>query len=253
MALLAVEGKVRPRQRKVGRVVVEAGVVPVLDRMTHLAVGRIHQRHVVGIVHQLVVGPVTRVAVRRRVGIALLVAALTVQGRVRAGQGEVGQVVVEVGVVPVAGIVADLALEGIVVGEVVVGHLVVGPVTGVAVRGRIGVALRVTALAIHGDMRPGQREIGPVVVEVRIVPVTGVVAHLALGGELAADVIGIVGGLVVLAVAGVAVRGGPGESVVVATGAVEGNVRPRQREIGQVVIKAGRRPGGFGMAVEALG
>ena len=69
-------------------------------------------------------------------------------------------------------------------------------------------------------------------------------ATLATGGELAGLVIGIRRAIVVGQVAGQALRRGPGEdSVGVTLDALDGGVRPGQREAGELrVVEAGAGP-----------
>src|SRR5215831_10156895 len=103
-------------------------------------------------------------------------------------------------------------------------------------------------------MQPSQREPGAVVVELRVHPVTGVMALLASLGEVRRRVVGIGGSLEIFQVAGHA--GGVAQSVVVVNvtigaGARWHGVQSGERESGTVVIKRCIQPSASGVTLLA--
>ena len=117
-------------------------------------------------------------------------------------------------------------------------------VAGIAVGWNSGeVVVHVAGGAGHGFVRTGQREGSLVVVEDCARPGRGVVANLARGWEVRRLVIGIGGPVVILGVAGEAIRRRARKDIVdVAGGAGHGFVRTGQREYGLVVIEGSARP-----------
>ena len=168
-------------------------------------------------------------------------------GGVEAQQLEPGGGVVESGAGPIGGCVAGNA--GLrEAGRRVVGAgglLEIGQVTSHALaRGPREHPVHVTLSARHCGMRSGQRERAQAVIERGALPTRSSMTAFAAGGEFARLVIGIRGAIVVRKVAGHALRRCPGEdSIGVTLRALDGGVRPGQREAGELrVVKAGARP-----------
>ena len=110
-------------------------------------------------------------------------------------------------------------------------------------RNRCVVVLDVALRARHGNVRPGEWELGGVVIETRSGPVGGAVASLAGGRETAGRVRRSVGVVVIDLVAPNAIGGQRGVVVVdVAGGASHGDVRPGERKLGRVVIEGRAGP-----------
>ncbi len=186
---------------------------------------------------------------------AVGVAGVARQVLVRAGQREIGGVVIEVGI-PVGGGVALLAVGGearrpmIGVG----GGVVVASVTAIAI-GRFAVVdtVSVTGVARLVSVCAGKREVGAVVVEASAIPTRGGVALRTVGAEPCCSVIGVGGRIVLRLVAAIA----RGRLAVVDTIGMTGRARlisvcAGQREVGGVVIEIGIPVGG-GMALLAVG
>ena len=123
------------------------------------------------------------------------------------------------------------------------------------VRGRqVVIAIHVALRALQGGVRARQREPGGRVIERRIPPGRGRVALLARLREVRLHVIGVRGAVEVGQVAADAGRVGAGQVVVVvhmALRALQGGMRPSQREAGGRVIEGRVQPGRGGMALLA--
>ena len=125
-------------------------------------------------------------------------------------------------------------------------------VTGIAVRWRIGIRRGMAYLAFQIDMRPGEREIRLAVVKRGRGPgVLGMTGH-AVVGKIIAHVIRVCRCLVILPMAGITVRSDIGVTAGMALLAVQGFVRPLQREVRLAMVKGSRRPGILGMAGHAV-
>ncbi len=190
VAALALLGDVRPGQRELGlAVVIENRPVPGRRVVAVLTGHREPGRAVNRLGRPVVVGLVAGRALRAQPLVhPTPVAALALLGDVRAGEGELGLgAVVERRPVPVRRVVARLAGHrepSRIVGRV--GRpVVVGLVAGRALRAQPLVhPAAVAALALLGDVRPGQRELGlGIVIEVRPVPVRRVVAVWQVTGN----------------------------------------------------------------------
>lgn len=121
----------------------------------------------------------------------------------------------------------------------IVGSLIILQVAGVARRGQRRVlSARMTLLARGRGVRAGQGELSSAVIEFRAQPLRGGMAELTSLRETGGDMIGTGGGLVVLQMAGNAIRTDVG---VVAIGmtlkASDRAVCSGQRELGQIVIE----------------
>ena len=116
------------------------------------------------------------------------------------------------------------------------------------VRGQVVVVVDVAigALARRNGVHPSEGEADVVVIKRRVRPRSGVVALLAGLRQIASNVVGIGGSLVVLQVAGHACRAGEVVITVdVTVGALprRNSVRSRQRKAGAVVIECRIQPG----------
>jgi len=80
-------------------------------------------------------------------------------------------------------------------------------------------------------------EIQGIVIPGGLVPVRGIVAHLASCGESRRHVIGIGGIVIIILVAGIAVGGSAGVPVGMAVDTLQIQMRPGQRKLGLVVVK----------------
>ena len=95
-------------------------------------------------------------------------------------------------------------------------------------------------------MRPGQRELGQIVVENRRGPTGRGMTYVAGGRKTGRLMIGVGGIVVIILVAGHAIGGGAGITVRVTLYAVQSRVRPGKRELGLAVIKDRRAPAVYG-------
>lgn len=146
------------------------------------------------VVFHMVVGVVviflmTGPAIRRRSAVAACVTLEAVGLNMRAGQGELRVVVIEVRVVPIRRVVAQRTIVRELLLDMIVGVVVVILMTGPAIRRSSAVTTRVTLEAIGLHVRACQRELRIVVIEGRVVPVRGVVTHLTIVRVLLFDVI----------------------------------------------------------------
>ena len=212
---------------------------------------------VIGIGGAEVIGLMARVAVRRRAcEYATDVALVTGHVHMRPLQREGRVVVVERGVQPGLGCVADGAISWIAKAHMVRDAstnrccvVVIRRVAAVASGGqRSSVVVRVARRAGNAGMRAGQGKRGVVVVEGGVQPSRSAVAKGAILREICGDV---VGGtryrrrvVVILRMAAVA-SGGQRSSVAVRVARRAGNGRMRtgKRERGCVVIERGVQPG----------
>ncbi len=170
------------------------------------------------------------------------------------GEREGAAVVVELGVVPVAGVVAFLALEREPCRSVVgVGAVVVVAVTGGAVGGCALVAVGVAALTVENEVRAGQSEGGEVVIELGPLPAVGAVAELTLERKSGRRVVGVASVVVVTAMAGRAVGGRVGEAVRMAVVAFEREVGAGESEGSSIVVESGGVPAVDAVALLAGG
>lgn len=122
--------------------------------------------------------------------------------------------------------------------------LVVLEVTVVARRAERGILpARMTLRASRGRMRAGERKSGRVVIERGRCPIGGRVTQLAALRETGGGVIRRIRGLIVLEMAGYAVRADIGVVAIgVALQAIDVVVRARERERGEIVVESGSQP-----------
>lgn len=200
----------------------------------------------VGIGRPVVVGLVARITVggNGRV-IAIDMAGGTSDGRVCAGQREHRVMVKRRGRPGHRG-VAESAVGGEACRDVIgiggAGEIL--GVAGIAVERNRGVVVIDVALrARHGNVRPGQGELGGIVIETRSGPVGGAMAGFAGCRETTGRVRRGVGVVVIDLVAPNAIGGQRCVVVVdVARGASDSNVRPGERKLGRVVVKGRAGP-----------
>jgi len=241
-------GFVRARQREGGLAVVKDCACPGRCRMANHTIRREARRLVIGICGPVVILGVTSIAVGGQSGeVVVHVACGAGHGFVRAGQREGGLVVIEDRARPSGGGMAGLARGGearlSMVGTG--GAVVILGVAGIAV-GRNGreVVIHVARSAGHCGVRASQREGSLVVVKDGARPGRRVMANHTSCGQARGLVIGISGPVVILGVAGIAIRGRAREDIIdVAGGAGHGFVRTGQRERSLIVIEGGARPG----------
>ena len=159
--------RVRSGEREARRVVVEGRRLPCTLIVAGRTVRREARTGMVRIRGRVEVRQVARITVRRRTRIPVAVALQAVHDRVRALQRERRRVVIERGVVPGTLIVAHRAVRREPGSHMVrIGRaVVVRQVTGIAVRGRSSVTVRVALQARHVRVRARQREARAVVVE----------------------------------------------------------------------------------------
>src|ERR1017187_1520407 len=173
-----------------------------------------------------------------------------------AHQRELGVVVVEHGIEPIRGGVADGTIGGEPGGNVIriVRGVKCGQVTtGALRRGIHVVVVHVTLRAGRIDVGAGERELGRVVVEGGRRPGCGAVAYLAGGGEPRGNVVRVGCGLVDVQVTPRAHGGSVGELVVhVALGAGRIGVGAGERESGGGVVEGGGQPGARVVAQGAI-
>lgn len=185
--------------------VIEAGPCPCRGVVAGGAGGGESRGDVVRIRSGLVFRLVTGEAVGWSAGVAAVdVATGAGNFGVRTRQRKRSVVVIERGRHPRAGVVADLAIRGEPGADVVrVGGLLeVGLVARDAGRAESGKhAAGVTTGAGQADVRAGERERGFGMIESRTRPAGGAVAHGAVCREARSHVVGVGGGLKVLAVA----------------------------------------------------
>ena len=119
------------------------------------------------------------------------------------------------------------------------GSLIVALVTGPAIRGKIRIlSVAMTRGAVQVHMCASEWELSVVVIEVAGLPVARGVTLEAVVRETGGGMIRIVGVVIVLLMTRPAVSRSAAELAVnVAFGAIDGNVRAGQREVGVVVIK----------------
>jgi hypothetical protein len=135
--------------------------------------------------------------------------------------------------------------------------------SGISAIGRsdlqVVVAVDMALLAGDVGMAVGQEEAGGAVIEFRAEPTVKTMADVALGREVGGNVIGIRSLLVILQVAGSALRGqaeiDTGRRALVAGGTFHGGVRAKQRETILVILYLlrGDVPALHGMALGAVG
>jgi len=163
MAIQALQDNVRPGQGKLGLIVIESCRLPGAGTVALSAVIAEIVLHVIGIVYRGKVAFVAGVAIRRGIGITVLVAFKALQGHVRAGQGELGLAVIKRCRLPGGGAMAYVAL----VAEIIL-HVV-----GIVRRGKIAfmagktiarqrgeLAVFVAAFTGYGLMRAGKGKRG---------------------------------------------------------------------------------------------
>lgn len=265
MAGSARDRGVRAGERKRRVVVVERRVQPSCCRMAQRAILREIRGHVVwyagDVGRAVVILRVAAVAARRqRSGIVVRVAGGACDARVRARQRKRRGIVIEGRVEPRRRRMALRAILRESRGHVVrhAGDIrragVILHVAAVAVRRqRACVVVCVTRGARDARMRAGQRKRRLAVIERRRDPRRGVVADLALLRHSGLHVIRRCRGVVVLHVAGVAIRRSIGELPVhVAEIAGYGRVRAGQRKSRLAMIERGGSPRGRVVAGLAL-
>ena len=243
MAVRALHRRVLAQQREGRLVMVEADRLPPDRGVVAGAAGRAQLARM-----PVVPGVATAAAdveldlVRR-----LHMAGLAFDLAVGPGEREAGLAVVEGGVLPARGGMAALAL-----GTVQALVLVVLGVTGQALRPRRldpggGRRRGMAGIAGQPGMATGQCPARAAVVELRDLPVPGIVALGAVGPVLA--VVDVVLGVAAAAAGlGIVIA-----AIGVAVAAIGPGMGPHQGKAGPAVIKVGRLPGDGGMAGAALG
>ena len=129
-------------------------------------------------------------------------------GYVLAGERELGGLMIELRALPLRGVVAEDAVlreaRRNVVGRL--GGLVVLQVAGFArcIQARI-LSRRVALRAVDRSMFARQRELSQIMIELRALPLHCGVAHLAVLRKARRNVIGILGCLIILQMAGITI------------------------------------------------
>ena len=234
--------------------VIESGSDPSRSGVAGLAGGREGCGRVVRVRRALVFRAVTRIAVRRCIGVvAVQVAIRAGHADVGARQREPGRVVIERGPLPSGCVVADVALLRKTSLSVIrirrAGEI--RQVTGDAARAQTSeLSVDVAGGAGDAHMGAGQRERGSAVVKAGTQPSRRGVARRTVGREAGLEMVRIGRAVVVLRVASEAVLRRSRELAVDVAGAAgDAHVRTRQRKLGQrVVIETRSRPGGSRMA-----
>ena len=126
-------------------------------------------------------------------------------------------------------------------------------VTAETVGGGVHIPLIVAGNTVQGNMRPGEREVRIIMVEVRIIPISGVVTIQTIVAEVIGHVVGIVCIFKIDLMAAVAVVRGIGIALIVAVDTIDRDMRAGQRKIGQIMVEVGRLPGVFAVADRAFG
>ena len=161
---------------------------------------------------------------------------------------------IETGLIPILGVVANGAIRrescGLVVG--IVGSVEIGLVAGNAVGGCTGKTLIVTGNAIQRKVSAVERELCLVVVESGGFPRGSGVADGAVLRELIGHVIGIGNAVEIGLMAGNAVGGCTGETLIVTGNAIQRKVSAVERELCLVVVESGGFPCGGGVADGAV-
>ena len=167
-------GRVCAGQQKTGLAVVKGRGLPRCACVTNGAISRESGRHVIGIRSLVEIGHVARSAIRRRAGKHIVHVTLVAgDGRVRAGEREPGLIVVERRACPVGRAMADRAVlrESRSHMARICGLLEIRQMTGGASgEHECVVAAPMARAALQCRMRPRQRELRHVVVELRIEP-----------------------------------------------------------------------------------
>ena len=205
----------------------------------------------------LVLLQVTAITSRRQRDVLVVdVAGSALNGRMFAGERELGLAVIEGRAQPIGGRVAQLAILGKIRRDVIGrgSRLIFLQVAGIASRGQGGVLIvDMTAGASRGRMLSGQGEFGGVVIEFGTQPVCCRMAKLAILRESRRNVIRRCGGLILFQVAGITGRGQCRVlSIGMALSASRGGVLSGQWEFGGVVIELGAQPIGGRMARLAI-
>lgn len=239
---------VRPRQREPRVVVVERSRRPRCSAMTNVALLRESRGHVVRVRRSLEILQMTvDASPARQVVVAVGVTLRALHVSMRAGQGPAGGGVVEGRVVPVARVMADLALLRESCGSVIGirGSLVILQVaTGAGGVRDVVVSIHMALTALYAGMRSRQRPTRLRVIVRRRAPADCGMADLALLRNPSRHVIRICRALVVLQMAPDA--GGAGETEVpigVTLLALQLRVSSGQGKPNGIVIEIRRLPG----------
>ena len=245
VALRALHGDVRARQRKCRLVVIETCVEPAGRIVALLASLREAAGHMVGIGGALEVRQVAAHALRWRAGeVAAPMALRALHSRVRSGQRECSLVVIERRRQPRFGVMTTGAILRESRRPVIwiCGRVESRQMASYAAGGRGGeFVVRVTLRAVQPGVRAGEGEAGEFrMIELRSHPSLHGVALLAVGGEIERRVAGVVGFLKVCGMARDTFGGEAGELAVggllVARITAEGGVRPEKREAVLVLL-----------------
>ncbi len=212
VALGTLRGHVGPGQREAGLAVIECGISPRRRRVAGSAGGRDSCLGVIGIRRSLEILHVARNTIRGCAGkLAVHVALGTGDSHVGSGQRELREcIVVERRGLPGRGRVATLARlreSGLYMVRIRC-LLEIGEMTSNARRGRSGeFPSDVASIAIQRNVGSGQRESGKFqVVELGVKPGVDAVALFASGGKAGGHVTWTRGRLILLGMAGIALR-----------------------------------------------
>ena len=156
------------------------------------------------------------------------------------GQWEASNAMVEVRITPTAGCMTGTTIRA----KLTVVCILVG-VTGITVRGRTLVAVRMAGGASYSGVSALERETGKVVVEVHIRPLGRLMTGTTIRTELAVM-------MVLIGVTGITVRGRTLVTVRMAGLACNTRMRCLEWEAGQAVVEVSILPGGRSMAASTV-
>jgi len=239
-----VNGQVCTHERETGLVVIEIGRLPGRGVVARGARVAEVVRDMIGIRCAVEVRLMTSIALHRSACVSGAVA-INAQGRgMRAGESEAGLAVVECRRGPGVHPVADRAIMLEIIGHMVrvADTDVVAFVTCDAVRGCARVTVSMARNTIDREMRPLEREVCLVMIEVRGLPGIGVVTSVASMTEIVGDMVGIGRAIEIRLVTGEARQRRARVSTAVAIDAHGRRVSTCQHEACLIVIKCRRAP-----------
>jgi len=238
VTLSALHGGVRAGQSEGRLAVIEGRAFPLRGGMADIALGGEARRRVIGIRSFVEILQVTaRAVLRHSPELAARVARCARHGGMRAGEFELADVVIELGVLPVRGRMTGVALGGDVALRVrrVCGLLEVRQVATRAINGRaLESVVHMAGGTLHGLMRAGERERSAVVIERRSLPTDIRVTGGAIVRESRGGMRRVLRGAVICHVATEAIGGSACEAPAHMTGdARETRVSAKQRKFGE--------------------